>query len=430
MPQPLLSVKPSATACSRIKVTGVASSDLVLWNARVIDGRSRAPQDRMCVTVRDRKIAEVRAVHEPKVPNGALDLNGRCVMPGLIDAHIHLTADPAMWGEMAGPPPRKGEDPRARELIYFALATAARAFLRFGITTLRDVGCHDDNAIILREAIRLGLTEGPRILSCGRIISATAPGARHFHTMYEEADGPWEMRRSVRNQLRRGADYIKVMAGGARSVLREDPERPQLTKEEMEALVDEAHRLGLRVAAHAEGLEPVRVAVEAGVDTVEHGLSLHRAPELLEQMARSGTVLVPTLSTFHDVGTRFAERWTPDLVEQAKRQEEEAHLTLIAARDAGVTLAMGFDSGPPGADALELLRMVEGGLTPHDGIIAATVGSARALGLDDVGTIEPGMSADLIVLNGDPLADVTRLTRAEEFWMVVRDGRVVVPASA
>jgi imidazolonepropionase-like amidohydrolase len=426
----LLSVKPSATVSSRIKVTGVASSDLVLWNARVIDGRSRAPQDRMCVIVRDKKIQEVRAVREPKVPNGALDLNGRYVMPGLIDAHIHLTADPAMWGEMAGPPPRKGEDPRARELIYFALATAARAFLRSGVTTLRDVGCHDDNAIILREAIRLGLTEGPRILSCGRIISATAPGARHFHTMYEEADGPWEMRRSVRNQLRRGADYIKVMAGGARSVLREDSERPQLTKEEMEALVDEAHRLGLRVAAHAEGLEPVRLAVEAGVDTVEHGLSLHRAPELLDQMARSGTVLVPTLSTFHDVGTRFAERWTPDLVEQAKRQEAEAHLTLIAARDAGVTLAMGFDSGPPGADALELLRMVEGGLTPHEGIMAATTGSARALGLDDVGTVEPGMTADLVVLNSDPLADVTRLTRAEEFWMVVRDGRVVVPASA
>jgi imidazolonepropionase-like amidohydrolase len=401
------------------------SRDLVLWNASVIDGRNRLPQDRMCVTVRDRKIVEVRQAHEPKVPDGAVDVKGRFVMPGLIDAHIHLTADPAMWGEMAGPAPRKGEDPRARELIYFVLANSARTFLRFGITTIRDVGCHDDNAIVLREAIRLGLTDGPRILSCGRIISATAPGARHFHSMYEEADGPWEMRRCVRNQLRRGADYVKVMAGGARSVLREDPERAQLTKEEMDALVDEAHRLGLRVAAHAEGLGPVRVAVEAGVDTVEHGLSLHRAPELLEQMARSGAVLVPTLSTFHDVGTRFAERWTPNLVEQAKRQQEEAHLTLIAARDAGVTLAMGFDSGPPGADALELVRLVEGGLTPHEGIIAATIGSAAALGLQEVGTVEAGKIADLVVLNGDPLKDVARLTRAEEFWMVVRDGRVV-----
>jgi imidazolonepropionase-like amidohydrolase len=408
----------------------MAPGDLVLWNARIVDGRNRVPQERMCVTVRDHKIAEVRQAHEPKAPHGALDVHGRFLMPGLIDAHIHLLADPAMLGAMAGPEPRKGEEPRARELIYFILANSARAFLRFGVTTIRDVGCHDDNAIILREAVRLGLTDGPRILSCGRIISATAPGARLFHSMYEEADGPWEMRRCVRNQLRRGADYIKVMAGGARSVLREDPEPAQLTKDEMDALVDEAHRLGLRVAAHAEGLGAVRVAVEAGVDTVEHGLSLHRAPELLEQMARRGTVLVPTLSTFHDVGTRFADRWTPDLVEQAKRQEAEAHQTLIAARAAGVTLAMGYDSGPPGANARELVRLVEGGLTPHEGIIAATMGSARALGLDDVGTVEVGMTADLAVVNGDPLADVTRLTRAEEFWMVVRDGQVVVPATA
>ena len=399
--------------------------DLTLWNVSVIDGRNRLPQDRMCIAVRDGKIENVRKANESTVPDGALDLTGRFVMPGLIDAHIHLLDDPRMLGELAGPKPLKGEEPRARELVYFVLANSARAFLRSGITTIRDVGCHDDNAIVLREAIRLGLTEGPRILSCGRIISATAPGARLFDSMYEEADGPWEMRRCVRNQLRRGADYIKVMAGGARSVLRENPEPSQLTKDEMDALVDEAHRLGLRVAAHAEGLGAVRNAVEAGVDTVEHGLSLHRAPELLEHMARVGTVLVPTLSTFHDVGTRFAEHWQPNLVEQAKRQQDEAHLTLIAAREAGVTLAMGFDRGPSGADALELVRMVEGGLTPHEGIIAATIGSARALGLSDVGTVEAGRFADLVVLNGDPSKDVAMLTRFEEFWMVVKAGRVV-----
>src|SRR6202049_2410571 len=228
MPQPLLSAKPSATACSRIKVTGMTSSDLVLWNTRVIDGRNRAPQDRMCVSVRDGKIAEVRAVHESNAPSGALDLNGRFVMPGLIDAHIHLTADPAMWGEMAGPEPRKGEEPRARELIYFALANSARAFLRFGITTIRDVGCHDDNALVLREAIRLGLTEGPRILSCGRILSATAPGARLFKTMYEEVGGP------------RGG------APGGRVVSRHDRARPVASSRPRPAGADgsRGHRAG------------------------------------------------------------------------------------------------------------------------------------------------------------------------------------------
>ena len=402
-----------------------STSELVLWNVRLIDRRSSSPRERMCVTVRDRNITEVGEASGAAVPDGALDLEGRFVLPGLIDAHIHLGEDPKMLGELAPPKPAQGEEPRPRELVYFVLARAARLFLRSGITSIRDVGCYDDNAIVLREAIRLGLTEGPRVLSCGRIISATAPGARIFNSMYEEADGPWEMRRSVRNQLKRGADYIKVMAGGARSVLRENPEPAQLTKEEMDALVDEAHRLGLRVAAHAEGLGAVRLAVEAGVDTVEHGLSLHRAPALLDRMAQRGVVLVPTLTTFHDVGERFADLFSPRLVEQAKRQRDEAYQTLIAAHNAGVILAMGFDSGPPGADALELVRMVEGGLRSHEAITAATAGSAHALGLDDVGTIEPGKRADLTVLDDDPLKDIGTLTRPEKIWMVVSNGRVV-----
>ena len=401
------------------------SGDLVLWNATVIDGRNPQPVERRCVTVRTGRIEEVRAVNEVAPPDGALDLSGKFLMPGLIDAHIHLTDDPKMLEKAAPPKAMQGEEPRPRELVYFILANSARAFLRAGITSIRDVGCYDDNAITLREAIRLGLTDGPRILSCGRIISATAPGARIFTTMYEEADGPDEMRRCVRRQQRRGADYIKVMAGGARSVVREDPEPSQLTREEMDALVDEAHRLGLRVAAHAEGLGAVSRAVEGGVDTVEHGLSLHRAPELLDLMARRGNVLVPTLTTFHDVGERFDTIFAMRLVEQAKRQREEAYKTLLAARQAGVTLAMGFDSGPPGADAIELVRMVDGGLTAHEGITAATLGSARALGLDDVGTIEPGKAADLLVLDSDPLLDVKVLTRPEEISMVVSSGRIV-----
>src|SRR6266849_6706768 len=405
-------------------------SELVLWNATIIDARSASPQDRMCVTVRGATIAAICAVEGTKAPESAIDLGGRYLMPGLIDAHIHLGDDPAMVGDLAIPPVLKGEAPRNRELVYFVLANAARAFLRSGITTICDVGSYDDNAIILREAVRLGLTEGPRILACGRIVSATAPGAVLFKSMYEEADGPWQIRQCVRNQLRRGADYIKVMAGGARSVVREDPEPAQLTREEMDALVDEAHGLGLRVAAHAEGLGAVRRAVEGGVDTIEHGLSLHRAPELLDQMARRGMVLVPTLSTFHDVADRLADRFEPRLVEQAKRQREEAYRTLLAARAAGVTLAMGFDSGPPGADALELVRMVEGGLTPHEGISAATAGSARALGLEDVGTIEPGKAADIVVWNSDPLADILTVTRPGEIWTVIAGGRVAVAPPA
>jgi imidazolonepropionase-like amidohydrolase len=189
--------------------------------------------------------------------------------------------------------------------------------------------------------------------------------------------------------------------------------------------VDEAHRLGVRVAAHVEGLAGARLAVDAGVDTIEHGLSLHREPSLLEAMARRGIVLVPTLSTFHDLAERFTDSFAPALVEQAKRQLEEAYATLAAARSAGVTLAMGHDSGPPGDNAIELVRMVEGGLTPLEGIAAATHGSAQALGLPDVGRVEPGAVADLLVIDGDPVADVDLLRRPERIAMVIQRGRIV-----
>jgi imidazolonepropionase-like amidohydrolase len=406
-------------------VSSRVPNDIVLWSATIIDARTPKPVERRTITVRDGRISEVGETVGTSAPEGALDVTGRFVMPGLIDAHIHLTADPKMLGPLAPRPRREGEEPRARELVYFVLANAARAFLRAGVTSIRDVGSYDDDGIVLRDAIQLGLTDGPRVLTCGRIVSATAPGSRLFTTMYEEADGPAEMRRAVRSQLRRGADYIKVMAGGARSVLRENPEPAQLTQDEMRVLVDEAHRLGLRVAAHAEGLGAVRLAVEGGVDTIEHGLSLHRAPELLELMAKRGAVLVPTLSTFHDVGFRFADRFEPRLVEQAKRQQLEAFRTVIAARSAGVTLAMGFDSGPPGSDALELVRMVEAGLTTHEGVSAATAGSAQALGLADVGTVEAGKVADLIVLGSNPMLDVSILTRPEQIWAVISNGRLV-----
>jgi imidazolonepropionase-like amidohydrolase len=382
-------------------------------------------RERVTIEIRGGLIASITDSADETPADEALDVAGRTVIPGLIDAHVHVMSDLERSPGFGPRPPLHGEEPRPNELRWFVLAKSAREFLRAGLTTIRDVGSYDDEAIVLREAIRLGLLDGPRILSCGRILSASAPGARLFGTMYQEADGPWEMRRAVREQIRRGADYIKVMATGARSVEREDPEPAQMTREELDAVVDEAHRMGLRVAAHAEGLDGARMAIDAGVDTIEHGLSLHRAPELLDRMAAEGIVLVPTLTTFHDLAERFSADVAPSLVEQAERQRDEAYRTLVAARAAGVTLAMGFDSGPPGANALELTRMVDGGLTPLAGIRAATMGSARALGLDDVGTIEPGKVADVLVIDGDPLEDVRILCDRERLWLVLKDGRRV-----
>jgi imidazolonepropionase-like amidohydrolase len=398
---------------------------LTLWHARLVGGRGSGPVERSVVRVVGDQVEAIESVKDQQPPPGAIDLAGRTHLPGLIDAHVHVMSDTERSPGFGPPAALHGEEPRPDALRWFVLAKAARAYLDAGITTVRDVGSPDDEALTLREGIRLGLVEGPRILTCGRILSATAPGARIFGTMYEEADGPWEMRRAVRRQVRRGADYIKVMATGARSVVREDPEPAQLTAEELGAVVDEAHRLGLRVAAHAEGLAGARLAIEAGVDTVEHGLALHRSPELLDRMAKGGTVLVPTLSTFDDLADRFASEFAPVLVEQAKRQGEEARLTIRAARDAGVTLAMGYDSGPPGASAMELGRMVDAGLTAAEAIDAATAGSARALGLDDRGAIAQGQIADLLVVDGDLLDDVSVLADPSAIWLVVHEGRIV-----
>src|SRR4029450_11642222 len=182
-------------------------------------------------------------------------------------------------------PPRRSSD--------LILAATADRILRSGFTTVRDVGAYEDEVLALRVAIDNQLVPGPRVYTCGRIISGTAPGGEIFQSMYREADGPWEMRKAVREQLKRGAEFIKFMATGARSVVLEDPEPPQMTLEEMKAITDEAHRMGKRVAAHAEGLEGTRLALEAGADTIEHGLALHREPRLLDDMAAPGTGLVP-----------------------------------------------------------------------------------------------------------------------------------------
>src|SRR5262249_25948249 len=222
-----------------------------------------------------------------------VDIGRRALMPGLIDAHTHAA------GRV--PAVRRGaEDPLPGVAAHF-LQAELRDYLRRGVTTIRVTGSQRLAPQTAPQAMRYGASRGPRLLTCGKIISATAPGGRFYGDMYREADGADDMRRSVREQIRAGADFIKVMTTGARSNELEDPDPLQLTAEELAAVTEEAHRMGLRVCAHAEGLDGCEAAIRNGVDTIEHGMYLHRRPDLLAAMAAAGQVLVPTLSGYYEM---------------------------------------------------------------------------------------------------------------------------------
>jgi imidazolonepropionase-like amidohydrolase len=407
-----------------------AEGRLWLTGARLFQGTDARVRDEAAVLVEDGRIARVGASSDA-VPEGArvVDLGGRTLMPGLVDAHVHIKHEPAA--------PAPGAEPLWPTTTDHFVAGALRDLLRMGFTTVRDVGSYGDQVVAARQAMRYGSFRGPRLLTCGRIVSATAPGGRFFAGMYREADGCDDVRRAVREQVRRGADFVKVMTTGARSVELEDPDPAQLTAAEIATLVEESHRMGYRVAAHAEGIDGTALAIEHGIDTIEHGMYLHQRPELLDRMAASGQILVPTLSCFYGVAgheesgaSHPAETWSPLLVELAEYNLEQADRTLRAAKAAGVRIAMGFDWSPLGENALEIVRMVRHGLTAHEALIAATATAADALGLGAyVGTVEPGKLADLLVVDGDPLADAGQLLTRERIWLVLQLGVPVAGAA-
>jgi imidazolonepropionase-like amidohydrolase len=403
-----------------------AAGLLALTGGRVLDGLAggvttagAGTAGPRTVLVRDGGIeAVVKA--DDGLPDGAVieDVAGMTVLPGLIDAHIHVSM---LDDAGRGPRPAKGAEPIRAGVEAHLVGRTLRDLLRFGVTTIRDVGAHGDVLFDARQAVRYGAFPAPRMLLSGRIVSATAPGARFFPDMYREADGPDAIRRAVREQVRSGADFVKVMSTGARSVELENPLPAQLTRAEMEAFVDEAHRLTYRTAAHCEGLAGTELAIDAGVDTVEHGFRLHERPDLLDRMAERGIVLVPTLDFLHHVAE--SDSWTPELERQGIANLDGAQRTLDAARAAGVTIAVGSDGVTADGAARELARLVEHGLSARAALVAATWGGAVALGIEmAAGAIRPGFAADLLVVDGDPLADVAILGQPERLRLVLHNG--------
>jgi imidazolonepropionase-like amidohydrolase len=413
----------------------MAEGRLWLTRARLFDGTGAAVRVNAAILIEHGNIIRIGDASDA-VPEGAttIDLRGRTVLPGLIDAHAHVGSSGSDF-ELA-----HGAEPLWPGTMAHFLSSNLREALRMGITTLRDVGSYGDRVLEARQAMRYGAFRGPRLLTCGRIVSATSAGGRFFDGMYREADGPDEVRKAVREQLRRGADFVKVMTTGARTVELEDPDPAQMTRAEIAALIEETHRLGYRVAAHAEGLAGTEMAIEEGVNTVEHGMYLHRRPDLLEQMATADQVLVPTLSCFYGVagtggpsqrsGTDEDRPWSPLLVELAKYNLEQADQTLKAARSAGVPIACGHDWRPLWNTAIEIVRMIHHGLSASEALVAATGAAAQALGLgDSVGTIKQGMLADLVVVDGDPLQDPGLLLERHRIWLVIQLGAPVAGAA-
>jgi imidazolonepropionase-like amidohydrolase len=391
-----------------------------LMNARVIDGESASPRVGTSVLVDGGRIAAVGPALELADDVVRIDATGKTVLPGLIDAHIHL----AVWGQNL-------LENRAKTVPYLVARTVngMREVLSAGCTGVRDCGGLDAG---LRDAVADGLIDGPRIATSVTIISPTdglidpvTPQGISSPTLGSipspVCDGPDAVRAKVREVIRAGADFVKIATSGGVSSPRVHPRRQLFSREEVMAAVDEAHTAGVRVACHAIGGPGLRMAIEAGVDSIEHGALLD--DQCVEEMAARGTWLVPTLAVY---------RWHETLGDESRRSRaleiREPHRSgLLRAREAGVPIAMGSDAGGYCLDfGLELELLVEAGFTPMEALLAGTSGSARCTGwADETGSVTPGKAADLIVVDGDPSADISVIRSRENIEAVFRDGALV-----
>lgn len=365
--------------------------DAVVWDGESADVR---PADVVC---RDGRVVALEAARSvrPAREDEVLDAEGAVVVPGLVDGHVHL-----VWS--AGPDPAGDVEADGEQLTTLRAAENARSHLRAGVTTVADLGSNWDVAIAVARAVERGHVVGPRVLAAGRTVAMTGG---HDPFWVNACDGVDAVVRGVREQVFLGAGLIKTAATGGVYGRAEGEEvgASELTAEELAALAREAHRRGVRVAAHALGTEGIRDAVLAGIDVIEHGVFL--TEEIAAAMAERGTALCPTLAVYRSLaeggGPAYA---TAKAVEVVRAHDDAVHLAM----EAGVPVVAGTDAGSPGMPhpslEAELAALHACGLPALDVLRAATSRAADALGAD-VGRIRPGAPADLLVLGGDPLTD-------------------------
>lgn len=384
-----------------------------LKGGSIIDGTGAPPIPDGAVLVDGERIAAVgpAAGIEPRGEVEVIDLAGKTILPGLMDVHIHLLGiEQFSMPDIVITPV---------EIAAIRCVPGLRSILEAGFTTVRDVG--SAAAVHLRQAVEEGTIPGPRILTARAIISQTGGHADvhsfpvdwlRGHAFFRLADGPDECRKAVREQFREGADLIKICTTGGVLSERDHPHQSQYTVAEVQAMVEEAHRLEMRVSAHAHGAEGIKTALEGGVDTIEHGMYID--DEGIDLLLEKGAILVPTLAIIHKIVTEGKEMGVPDYaIDKAKAAEETQLANFEKAHKAGVPFAVGTDfAGGVGVrfgdNSAEIERLVAAGVPPIEALSAASLGGARAIGWEDrLGTIEAGKIADLIAVDGDPLSDIT-----------------------
>ena len=391
---------------------------VILRDARIIDGRGDV-QARGFVVIEKNRITEVGKGPGPAKKNGyeVMDIEGRCVLPGMIDCHVHLCIDGS-----ADPMQSLQKDSAA--MITLKAARHAHLSLLAGVTTVRDLGSVNGISGSLRDAINLGIVIGPRIVSTNQAVCITGGQGWQFSRQADGADG---VRQAVREQIRAGADAIKMMATGGVITQGVEPGSPQFTLEELKAGAEEAHKAGRKIAAHAQGNEGIKDSLRAGFDTIEHGIFLD--DEAIGLLLEKRATLVPTLSAPFNIMEKGDKSGIPAFIIEKTRKVKDAHVDSIKkAYKAGVTIASGADTGTPfnghGENLRELELLVGIGLSPMEAIVSATRVAAETLGLGSrLGTIEPGKWADLIVVEEDPLKDIAVLQRKEKIVVVMKDGQ-------
>ena len=411
-----------------------ADSTIVLKGARLFDGKSKALIQNGVVIVQGDKIVDVGS--NVAIPSDAkvIDLGDVTLSPGFMDAHTHLTADYTDFNK------RRLEELDLNVSEQAIRATAyARATIEAGFTTVRDVGSrftasHEFVDIALRNSINKGVVVGPRMLVATHGIGATGghfdptSGFRDFLFGREPdytdgiADGPDEIRKAVRFEVKNGADVIKAAVSGGVFSLADEVDTPQFTPAEMAALVDETHRLRKKVAVHCHGDLAARDAIQAGVDSIEHGSFMK--PETLTLLKSKGTFLTPTLMATEWIMSKI-DSYPPALQAKARAAAAARSDMFRNAVKMGVKISFGTDAGvfPHGQNAKEFALMTGLGMAPIDALRSATGNDAELLGIaQKTGTLEKGKLADIVAMPGDPTTDITATERVS---FVMKEGKII-----